>query len=52
MKSSLMEELREIFVTKDIFNLRINPLEKIVYGAVGLVCVSVFTAIIYLVVKR
>lgn len=52
MKQSIMEELREIFVPMDIFNLRINPLEKIVYGAVGLVCVSVLTALIYLVVKQ
>ena len=51
MKKSLIDELRNIFVSLEIFNLRMSPIEKIVYGAVGLIIITVFTAIIYAVVK-
>jgi hypothetical protein len=42
----------ETFITRIEFNGRVSPLEKIVYGAVSLVLVSVVGAIIALVLKK
>jgi hypothetical protein len=47
-----LEKLRDIFVSIDVFNLRISPIEKIVYGGAGLILISVVTAIIYTVLKQ
>lgn len=46
------EELRKIFVTYDIFNLRVSPLEKLGYGLVSMIVVAVVAALITLVVRR
>ena len=46
-----IEEGRKFFVTLDIFNLRLGPLEKIGYGAVTMMVIAVFSALIALVVK-
>jgi hypothetical protein len=49
---NLIEKLRGIFVTIEIFNLRLTPVEKLVYGMVSLIVTSVLLAVIYLVIKR
>lgn len=49
---TFIEELRRVFVTLDIFNLRMAPIEKIVYGFVGLVLVSFASAIVVLVIRK
>ena len=49
---SLIERLREVFVSKEVFDLRVAPLEKILYTATGLILISVLSAIIFLVVKK
>lgn len=51
-KDSLLEELRDIFVSIETFNLRLSPLEKVVYGLVSLILVGVVTSLIALVLKR
>lgn len=51
-KDSLLEELRDIFVSIETFNLRLSPLEKVVYGLVSLVLVGVVTSLIALVLKK
>ncbi len=42
----MMESLRKIFVTIEVFNLRFTPIEKIVYGFTGLILTGFFTAVI------
>jgi len=49
-KESIIEEMREIFVSLDVFNLRMSPIEKIVYGVSTVVGLSVVGAIIALVI--
>lgn len=49
---SLLEEMRKVFVTMEVFNLRLSPIEKIVYGFAGLVLVSFATAAIALILKK
>lgn len=49
---TFIERLRDIFVDQDIFNLRISPIEKIVYGAVGLMLIAIVGAIIALVLQK
>jgi hypothetical protein len=51
-ESDLIERLREIFVTQDIFELRLSPLEKIVYGLVGLTLFTVMGALLYFVIQK
>lgn len=51
-KDSLYEELREVFVSIETFNLRLSPLEKVVYGLVSLILVGVVTSLIALVLKK
>jgi hypothetical protein len=40
--SAIIEEMRKIFVAKDIFDLRMNPIEKLVYGIVSIMLLGVF----------
>lgn len=51
-ESGFIEKLRAIFVPIDIFNLRISPLEKIVYGMVSLILLAVIGALVALVIKK
>lgn len=53
MKSedTFIERLRDIFVTIEVFDLRIAPLEKIGYGVVAMIVIAVFSAIITLVIR-
>lgn len=46
------EHLREVFVSIETFNLRMSPLEKVVYGLVTLVLIGVATSLVALVVKK
>lgn len=48
--NDLIEKLRTIFVTIDVFNLRLSPMEKIVYGTASIVGLTVVGALIALVV--
>lgn len=47
-----IEELREIFLTKEVFQLRISPLEKIVYGFTSVVLLTVAGALVALVMRK
>lgn len=47
-----MEDLRKVFVTIEVFNLRTSPLEKLVYGMVSLIIVAVVGAILALVIRK
>ena len=49
--NNIIQDCRE-YVTRVEFDSRISPLEKIVYGFVGLVLVSVAGAIIALVIRK
>lgn len=49
---SFMEELRDIFITKEMFNVRFSPIEKIVYGFTGMVLVAFVSGLIVLVIKK
>ena len=49
---SIIEKMRTIFITEDVFDLRLAPIERIVYGFVGLILVAVATGIISLVIVR
>lgn len=51
-EEGLIEKLREIFVTIEVFNLRMNPLEKLFYGIISLIVLSVFGALIALVIRK
>lgn len=57
--SDLLEELRKIFVSIDIFNLtnkgisdRINPLEKLVYGMISVILLGFLSAVVGLVIMN
>lgn len=49
---SLVERLRGIFVTIDTLNLRLSPIEKIVYGGAAAVGIAIVGAVISLVIKK
>jgi hypothetical protein len=49
---SLTEHFRKIFVTFEIFNLRLSPIEKIVYTAATAVGLAVVAGVMALVVKK
>lgn len=48
---ALIEKLRTIFVSWDIFNLRITPIERLVYGFVSLALTAVVGYLIFLAVR-
>lgn len=48
---SIMEEMRKTFVTIETFTLKITPLERIIYGFVGLLLLTVATILIGMVLK-
>ena len=48
----IIEDIREIFVTKEVFELRFSPMEKIVYGLSGMALISIFGAIFTLVIRK
>lgn len=48
----LEKKVDEALILLAKYGEKIKPLEKIVYGMVGAVLLSVLTAIIYLVIKR
>lgn len=49
---SITEKLRSIFVTTETFNLRLSPLEKIVYGGATAVGLSVIGALMALILRK
>ena len=49
---TIVERMREIFITKDVFELRLTPLEKGFYGAISLILLTVLGAVITLVVRK
>ena len=51
-QNDFIEVLRKIFVTIEVFELKITPLEKLVYGFVGVVLLAVLGAIIALVIRK
>lgn len=48
---ALIEKMRGTFLTKEIFEAKFTPIERIVYGFVGMILVTVATGIIAVVVK-
>jgi hypothetical protein len=50
-ENTLIEHFRKIFITIEVFNLRLSPLEKIVYTTAGVVGVAVVGALVALVLK-
>ena len=60
MKMALiLEKMREYFVTKDIFELRLKaindeiaPIQRIVYGFIVLILTAVGTYLVNLVIKK
>ena len=40
------------YIDKEIFELRMARVEKLVYGAASIILVAVFSALVYLVVKK
>lgn len=51
-QESFVEEMRKVFVTMEVFNLRFSPVEKIVYGFTGMVLVAFASALVVLVIKK
>ena len=49
---SIVERMRTIFVTSEVFNLRITPIEKIVYGLSTAIGLGVIGAILALILQR
>ena len=50
--TNFVEDLRKVFVSIEIFNLRMSPIEKIVYGATGVILLGVLGAIVAFFVKK
>ena len=49
----MIEELRKIFVSFEVFDLRLKPIEKLLYGTVSVVGVLIITALMsYILIKR
>jgi hypothetical protein len=46
-----LEKLREIFVEKELFNLRMQPLEKLVYGVVAMILLAFAGVVIKFFIK-
>lgn len=46
------EEIRSSYVSKDEFNNRVSPVERLVYGMVGIILVAVLGALIALVINK
>ena len=51
-QNSLIECLRKVFVSIEVFELRLSPVEKIVYGATGAVLLAFLGAIIGFFITR
>ena len=49
---SIIEKMRVYFVSKEVFELRLSPVERITYGFVVLTLTSVMGAILSWVVMR
>jgi hypothetical protein len=39
-EDTFIEDLRKVFVSIDVFNLRISPLEQLVYGVVAMILIT------------
>jgi|WetSurMetagenome_2_1015567.scaffolds.fasta_scaffold242897_2 hypothetical protein len=50
--NGLIDEMRKIFLTIEIFELKFSPIEKIVYGFTGLILTAFATALVILVIKK
>lgn len=50
-EEGFIEKLREIFVSLERYELEVPQIKGILYGAIGLIVVAVFSAWISLVVK-
>jgi hypothetical protein len=49
---SLIEQLRKVFVTIEVFNLRLSPIEKIVYGATAAIGLAIVGALMALLLRQ
>lgn len=49
---TIIERMREIFITREYFDTKFTPIEKIIYGFVGMVMVTVVAAIMGLVIVK
>ena len=50
--SGFVELMRQWFVSKEVFELRFTPVERIVYGFAGMILLAFASAFIVLVVKK
>lgn len=57
--AAIIEKMREVFVTKDVFELRlkaiedeITPIQRIVYGFIVLILTAVGSYFVSLVIKK
>lgn len=50
--NSLRSEIKECYVSKDEFINRITPVERLVYGMVGIILIAVIGAILALVINK
>ena len=49
---SIIEAMRKIFVPRDVFELRMGPMEKLYYGIISMIVMAVFGALITLVIRQ
>lgn len=48
----LRDWIESTFVTKEIFNARLTPLEKIIYGGLSVILTAIILAGLALIIKR
>lgn len=50
--SGFVELMRQCFVSKEIFELRLSPLEKLVYGFTSIILLSFASAVVVFFIKK
>jgi hypothetical protein len=49
--NNIIEEMREVFVSLERYELEVPQMKRIMYGAIGMIVIAVFSALISLVVR-
>jgi hypothetical protein len=49
---NIIEKMRQYFVSKEVFELRLSPLEKGFYGTVSLILLTVLGGILAVVIRK
>lgn len=50
--SDIIEIMREYFVSKEVFELRLSPLEKGFYGVISMILLTVVGGLLALVIRK